>query len=276
VVSTIKCGIEQVTVKRIDGKVFTTETIDLNKGAGGKYLYMVMKRETTGGHVHLKLNRTKDVPATCGKDGSLTWFYTCLDCGASVEKLIKVYPATGNHTDAVGDGNHKCDVCGKKDVSAHVNGEVKKEDITEPTCVKKGSYHAVTYCTECNKVLRDTEIPIDINPNNHKDGPDKNHDCDWCGALNIEEHTPGEPKKEYQNASATDADGSYKLVVYCTECGEKLSEETVVVPAVSANPASDHVGSIVGNGSLLVIGLISGLGIITALILFFKKKKRDY
>ena len=49
-VSYLKCGVEEVTVKLAEDKVITNENIDLNKSAGGEYLYLIMNRETTAGH----------------------------------------------------------------------------------------------------------------------------------------------------------------------------------------------------------------------------------
>ncbi|MBR7009470.1 MAG: carbohydrate-binding domain-containing protein, partial [Oscillospiraceae bacterium] len=45
-------------------------------------------------------------------------------------------------------------------------------------------------------------------------------------------HTPGDPVVENNVAATCTAAGSYDSVVYCTECGEELSRETVTVPAL--------------------------------------------
>lgn len=287
IVSYLKCGVEEVTVKLAEGKEITNENIDLNKSAGGEYLYLIMNRETTAGHDFSILKKTTDVPATCGEDGALTGYYECSLCGADGEVVEKVYPATGKHKDADGDGNHKCDVCGAKNITAHVEGEVQKEDEEAPTCVEKGSYHLVIYCVECEDELRNTVLYTDINPDNHKDGKDADHNCDYCG-LKIEDHTPGEPVEEDRIEPTEDTDGSYKKVVYCKECKEKLSEETVVIPALNkAEPDdkdesddkvepddSELVASLFGDGSIVIICSIAGIAILAAIIIYIQKKKK--
>ena len=50
------------------------------------------------------------------------------------------------------------------------------------------------------------------------------------------EHTPGNPVVENNVEPSCTAAGSYDNVVYCTECGEELSRETVTVPALGHAP----------------------------------------
>ena len=45
------------------------------------------------------------------------------------------------------------------------------------------------------------------------------------------DHVPGEAVTENEVAASCTTDGSYDSVVYCTDCGEELSRETVTVPA---------------------------------------------
>lgn len=287
IVSYLKCGVEEVTVKRAEDKVITNENIDLNKSAGGDYLYLIMNRETTAGHDYSILKKTTDVPATCGEDGALTGYYECSLCGADGEVVEKVYPATGKHKDADGDGDHKCDVCGAKNITAHVEGEVQREDEVASTCTEKGSYHLVVYCVECEDELRNTVLYLPLDPDNHKDGKDADHNCDYCG-LKIEDHTPGKPVEEDRIEPTEDTDGSYKKVVYCKECKEKLSEETIVLPALNkAEPDdkdesddkvepddSELVASLFGDGSIVIICSIAGIAILAAIIIYIQKKKK--
>ena len=44
-------------------------------------------------------------------------------------------------------------------------------------------------------------------------------------------HTPGEPVRENEAAATCTENGSYDSVIYCTDCGEELSRETVTIPA---------------------------------------------
>lgn len=298
IVSSLKCGDEKVTVKRAEGKSITSESIDLNKGAGGDYLYMVMQRQSNGGHRKGEVLKETIVNATCGEDGSKTTIAKCLDCSAEVE-YVEVLKATGEHIDVLTDKDHKCDVCGKADITAHTAGEVQKEDVVEATCVAAGSYHAVVECTQCGKVMRDTVIQIAIDPDAHTDGKDPDHNCDICGAVNVEDHTPGEPVEMDRVEPSEDTDGSYVKVISCTECQEKLSEETIVIPALGKNEPGEettddvrpeaeepngedsgedgqkHSASIFGKGSLIAICSFVGLAALAAIIVFIKKQKED-
>ena len=275
IASYLKCGVEEVTVKRAEGKVITNENIDLNKRAGGKYLYLIMNRETTAGHDYSILKKTKDVPATCGEDGALTGYYECSLCGADGEVVEKVYPATGKHQDEDGDGNHKCDECGAKNVSAHVEGEVQREDEEPSFCKEQGSYHLVVYCVECEDELRNTVLYLPLDPDNHKDSKDADHNCDYCG-LKIEDHTAGKPVEESRIEPTEKTEGSYKKVVYCKECNEKLSEEIVILPALKkADPKdSEVVASLFGDGSIVVICSFLGFAVLAAILIYVQKKKK--
>lgn len=158
-VSYLKCGVELSTVKLAEGNVMTNVDIDLNKGAMGDYLYLIMQRETIKGHNAVYTGNFEEVSPTCGEEGSYTKHFTCKDCNAAYEETT-VIPATGNHSDLDGDGNHKCDVCGKKDLTPHIRGEAKEENRKEATADTDGSYSIVYYCTECNSRLSDTKVII--------------------------------------------------------------------------------------------------------------------
>ena len=135
----------------------------------------------------------------------------------------------------------------------------------------------MTYCVECEDELRNTVIYLPLDPDNHKDGRDADHNCDLCGALNIEDHTPGNPTEENRVEPTKDTDGSYKKVVYCKECGEKLSEETVVIPALNKAESEDSelVASLFGGGSIVVICSFLGLAVLAAIVIYIQKKKKD-
>ena len=47
----------------------------------------------------------------------------------------------------------------------------------------------------------------------------------------VHEHTPGQAKHESEVAATCTAEGYYDSVVYCTECGDEISRESVTVPA---------------------------------------------
>lgn len=204
VTSYLKCGVERVTVKRADGKTITDESININKSAGGEAIYLVMQRDTREGH-----NLSPDVEKlhadpTCGDVGHDTVISTCLDCGARLEDVTEI-PATGDHFDAENDGNHKCDVCGKKSLTNHVRGEAKEESRKEAT---------------------------------------------------------------------EEQDGSYKLVYYCTECNTKLSESKVVIPAGTPAKDSELGASVIGRGSIIAICYFVAIAVVAAAVVYFTKKKQ--
>lgn len=278
-VSYLECGVEEFTVKLAEEKAITAEDIDLNKGAGGKYLYLVMHRTTSAGHVLVQTSWYPTIiQPTCGQDGSVIYTYRCAVCGTKdLPEKVTVLPATGQHQDPSGDGDHRCDVCGAKDVTAHVPGVVQKENVKAPTCVAKGSYHAVEYCAECEDELRNTVLYTDIDPDNHLDGPDADHNCDRCGALNVKGHVPGEPEQINRVEPGKATQGSYEKVVRCKECKAVLSQETVILPALStAKPEnSQWTGSLFGSGSLVIITSFLGVALLAAGVVFVQKKKSD-
>lgn len=157
--SFLKCGVELVTVKRAEGSVITNEQIDINKEAGGPYLYLIMERETTKGHNGHATGEVEEKLPTCGDEGYYTKHFICSDCNATYEETT-ITPATGKHSDADGDGNHKCDVCGKKNLTTHTRGEAKEENRKEATADTDGSYSIVYYCTECNSKLSESKVII--------------------------------------------------------------------------------------------------------------------
>jgi hypothetical protein len=201
----VKCGIEWLTVMRAEGDKITSEWIDLCKGAGGDYLYMHMQRETTEGHNGEDTGEFKEKLPTCGADGYYTKYMLCKDCGATYEETT-VKPATGDHFDAEGDGNHKCDGCGKKSLTNHVRGEAKTE-----------KYKAAT----------------------------------------------------------EDTDGSYNIVYYCVECNTKLSTTKVTIPAGTSAPEPFFGASVVGDGSVIAICTLAAIAILAATIIYIVKKKED-
>ena len=161
--SYLKCGAEQVPVTYGSGKTMTTDVAEMNAGAYGTspsaYLYMIMYRETTEGHTLSDQVETLHQDPTCGKEGHDTVIFTCVECNARLEKVTMI-PVTGSHFDADNDGDHSCDVCGKKNLTTHIRGEGKEEDRKEATDETDGSYKLVYYCTECNTKLQETKIII--------------------------------------------------------------------------------------------------------------------
>ena len=153
--SYLKCGVERVTVRRAEGKAFTDEFIDLNKEAGGDYIYMIMTRSTTEGHrSNGVVTETIVTEATCVDDGHSVQVSSCADCGMRMESVNEVFKANGVHTDSADDGDHDCDVCDAIDVSAHVSGGIIADDPDNP-----GKSKFVGKCSDCGE-LNGIEYPI--------------------------------------------------------------------------------------------------------------------
>jgi hypothetical protein len=120
---------------------------------------MIMQRETTLGHNGVFTGNFEEELPTCGEDGYNTKHFVCNDCKASYEETT-VIPATGKHSDLNGDGDHRCDECGKSNLTTHVRGEAKEEKRKEATAETDGSYNIVYYCNECNSKLSETKVII--------------------------------------------------------------------------------------------------------------------
>lgn len=145
--SYLKCGVERVTVKRADGDAYTDEYIDLNKSAGGDYIYMIMTRETTEGHTSDEIVTEQIViDPTCIEDGCRIEVTSCVDCGARMETVQEVLKAHGAHIDADDDGDHDCDVCDRRDVSDHT---VKGYLESDPD--NRDQFKLVFRCSECDE-----------------------------------------------------------------------------------------------------------------------------
>ena len=153
--SYLKCGVERVTVRRAEGKEFTDEFIDLNKDAGGDYIYMIMTRSTTAGHrSNGVVTETIITEATCVDDGHSVQVSSCADCGMRMESVNEVFKATGLHTDSADDGDHDCDICDAIDVSVHLSGGIIADDPDNP-----GKSKFVGKCSDCGE-LNGIEYPI--------------------------------------------------------------------------------------------------------------------
>ena len=154
--TSIKCGVEKVTVVRADGKNLTTEKIDLNKGAGGDYIYMIMTRSTTEGHrSNGVVTDTIFQNSTCVDDGCRIHVTACADCGARMETVSEIIKASGIHADDDRDGDHDCDVCGAINVSGHmIAGSVEDDPDNE------GKHKFVVRCSDCREPTGE-EYPVD-------------------------------------------------------------------------------------------------------------------
>lgn len=159
IVNSVKCGVEQATVRRADGKAFTDEYININKEAGGITIYLIMNRETTEGHRKSEVLDVILKEATCGKDGSETKVMKCLDCDIRIEEVTTL-EATGNHVDKDGDEDHKCDVCKKRNVTEHLVGKGKVTEVVNPEDDQDGYQITEYYCGECLEYMSEEKKVI--------------------------------------------------------------------------------------------------------------------
>ncbi len=161
---------------------------------------------------------------TCTEEGFTT--YHCSVCDSDV---------VGNIVDALG----------------HKESDPVEENRVEPDCENDGSFDTVVYCTVCGEELsRETTV---LNALGHRleNVPKKDPTCTEGGWTAYQEcvregcdyvtpnvllpatgHTESEIIVENRVEADCVNDGSYDNVVYCTVCGEELSRETIVIPAL--------------------------------------------
>ncbi len=149
---------------------------------------------------------------TCDKAGSYESVVYCAECNKQISRTTVSTSATGNHTAK----------------------EAVKENEKLGNCGVDGSYDNVVYCRDCNfEMSRET---VTVSATGEHTHPEDDHDCTTaelctvCGHVLTpakQSHTPAEAVKEDIVAPGCGTDGSHKNVVYCEECGKKLSSETV-------------------------------------------------
>ncbi|MCD8373197.1 MAG: leucine-rich repeat domain-containing protein [Clostridia bacterium] len=161
-------------------------------------------------HANTYIVITNEVDAECTTEGSYTETVYCLDCGSVVSSQTVIIPATGHSFNATGwrwSDNYDyawatlvCDNCGG---SVVVGATVTQEEVGS------GAYILYTATAIYQGVVYQTSAMVEA----------------------AVEHTAGEAVKENYVAATCTSDGSYDLVVYCTDCGEELSREMVKIPA---------------------------------------------
>lgn len=150
------------------------------------------------------------VDATCAKDGSYDEVVYCTVCEGELSRTTIIVPASSvAHTyaddDWVSENDtqhvHFCSVCGEPEYEDHDLQEAR----VEPTCTKTGS---ITYtCSKCDYQKVET-IPANG-------------------------HTPAEETviENVIDPTCTE-NGSHEEVLYCTVCGEAISREKKIDPAI--------------------------------------------
>ncbi len=243
-----------------EGKDATCTESGLTEGSHCEICGEVIKaQEVIPAKGHTAVTDPK-VPATCTETG-LTAGLHCSVCNAII-KAQTVIPAKG-HTTVVDpavpatctepgltQGSH-CSVCNEvivaqQEVKAKGHTEVIDPEIP-PTCTAFG-YTAGSHCSVCGEVIEPQWI---IPANGHTEvidpavpasctqsGLTQGSHCSVCNEVIVAQqavpakgHTPGTEVQENLRAADCTHEGSYDLVVYCTECGEVVSSKTAIIPA---------------------------------------------
>ena len=129
-------------------------------------------------------------------------------------------------SDASGDGNHNCDICGADNVTEHVKGEEKRENITDATCDAAGEYDSVYYCTECNAEMeRTNDVTIDKLPHSWKDATYTwSADGKTCTVTRVCANFASHTESETVNAT-----GVQNVAPTCEEKGSTIYTATFTV-----------------------------------------------
>ena len=176
------------------------------------------------------------VAPTCTEDGQYDMVSRCSRCDAEVSRETVTVDATG-----------------------HKPGAVVQENVVPATCTDEGSHDDVVYCTLCTDAEHN---PTEISRTPVTD-PALDHDydleiaenvtvideptcsteglakvkCSRCDAVKenvvLEKlpHTPGDEARENEIPATCTVNGSYDLVVRCSECGEVISSVHKIIRA---------------------------------------------
>ena len=212
------------------------------------------------GHVHIpgEAVQENEVPATCKAEGSYDEVIYCTECGEELSRETITVDALGHdfsewavttEPTCTEKGEEtracsRCDATETRDVEALGHDWDAGVITTEPTCEAAG---VKTYTCQNDSSHTYTEPVVALGHDlvHHEakaatcteigwNAYDTCSRCDYTTYMEIPatEHTPGEVVRENEIAATCTAEGSYDEVVYCTECGEELSRETVATDAL--------------------------------------------
>ena len=172
---------------------------------------------------HSFTNYVSDENATCTEDGTVT--AKCDRCEVTHTKDDEGSKKGHSFTNYVSDENATCTADGTK------TAKCDRCDVTDTTA-DEGSKKGHSF----------TNYVSDGNATCTADGT-KTAKCDRCDATDTKadegskrEHTPAEAVKENIVNATCAKDGSYDLVVKCSNCGTEIGRETVTV-----NATGEHI-----------------------------------
>ena len=208
---------------------------------------------------------------TCAETGVMT--YTCSGCSDSYTEDIELADHTEGEavkenvadatctTEGSYDSVIKCSVCGTElsretvtvDKAAHNPGNTVVENNVAPTCTVDGSYDNVVYCTVCKAELSRETIKVDKAAHNYKPTITEptctaqgytTYTCSACGDsyvgdyVDATDHNPNSAVVDNEISATYSTPASYDLVVCCTECGNEMSRQTVVLNSAQIGEVS--------------------------------------
>ena len=232
------------TEEIIPGKAASCTESGLTDGVKCSVCGEVLIQQTVipaAGHTKGEVVVENEVAADCVNNGSYDEVIYCIECGEELSRETIVVGALG-----------------------HTEGAVVVENMVGASCSAEGSYDNVIYCTVCGEELSRTKQTIEKLPHTEETIPGKAASCtesgltdgvkcSVCGEiLDAQEiipaagHTKGEVVVENEVAADCVNNGSHDEVIYCTECGEELSRETIVVDALGHTEGAVVVENMVG------------------------------
>ena len=167
--------------------------------------------------------------------------HVCEYCGQNVSECVD---ANTNHecdvcgesmgTHAAAEGSHNCDYCGKALSKCDDNYDEGKIDF-DATCTEPGQK---TYtCSVCGGTK------VEAIPQNGHSDEDGDYYCDVCNESLCENHVAAEAVKENEVAPGCVSEGKYDSVVYCKNCGDTISRETITINPKGHNHTYEVAGT---------------------------------
>ncbi len=197
------------------------------------------------------LSTHTEVEDQISTSGNISFTFPTLNTKTYKEQCL----ADGHKYVMASDGSYVCDYCNEKKTVTHTHtaATAVKENIIDPTCTTDGSYDSVVYCSSCKEEISRETVSVPklghsykvtsaaVSATCTKDGRTEISICSVCGdiiggkTIPATGHTAGEAVKENVVEATCEKDGSYDSVVYCTECGEEISRETITVAKLGHN-----------------------------------------